>query len=420
MSLEALPQDDTFLPSTLRVMRGIDSLPQVAANFPTLEEKALRSPSELTEYERRQLLDFPTIKIEIENTAKTTSKSRDELFNLVLTDIQSLSDDELGLVERNFWSIQTDEELFKHVRGQTTGSPESVARIHKARESLYLPNELKCMSTACIELIRRNKKNRDDEQRKWGGHNPSTEPAWMLSLTQKFHHNPSLTCWGYIALFDAGAQKVDAETLDRFNRTIQGLFSETMRHNGIYRNLLNKKWKFLNFNIPEGVYPSETDNSALREAFHTLITKPEEYNAPLGIDDRSPAERLSLHNGYLTNTFIVINKICIDSVLSDSRRVDDMRFLAFEAGFPEQGRSYVEGYKGWTWVRLEQLVDSFYAERMSGGRGMDEIRKAAQGSKNEAFASMDSEEAKIWTASTGMTGPLPESILGKKRRARQA
>jgi hypothetical protein len=401
-------------------MRGIDNLTEVVENFPNLERKALNSPRELTEYERRQLLDYPTIEIETENIAKTTSRSRDELFNLVLADIQSLSDDELGLVERNFWFIQTDEELFKQVRGQTTGNPESAARIHKARESLYLPNELKCMSTTCTELIRRSKKIRDDEQRKWGGHNPPTEPAWMLSLSQKFQDNPSLTSWGYIVLFDAEAQKVDAETLDLFNRTIQGLISETMRHNGIYRNLLNQKWKFLSFNTLEDVYALELDNSALREAFYTLITKPEEYDAPLGVDGRSPAEKLSHHNGYLTNTFIVINRTCIDSVLSDSRRVDDMRFLAFEAGFPEQGRSYVEGYKGWTWVRLEQLVDGFYAERMSEERWMDEIWKAAQGSKNEAFASMDSEEAKIWTASTGMMGPLPESILGNRRRARQA
>jgi len=50
--------------------------------------------------------------------------------------------------------------------------------------------------------------------------------------------------------------------------------------------------------------------------------------------------------------------------------------------------------------------------------GMDVIWKAAQESNHRVFASLDEHEAKIWTRSTGMTGPLPESILGRRRVAR--
>jgi hypothetical protein len=50
---------------------------------------------------------------------------------------------------------------------------------------------------------------------------------------------------------------------------------------------------------------------------------------------------------------------------------------------------------------------------------MDVVWKAAQGSKNQAFASLDPGEAKIWTTSTQMTGPKPDSILGKRRRPLQ-
>jgi hypothetical protein len=64
-------------------------------------------------------------------------------------------------------------------------------------------------------------------------------------------------------------------------------------------------------------------------------------------------------------------------------------------------------------VRMEQLIDNFYAKRMSEERGMGVLWKA--GSKHQAFASLDPEEAKIWSHSTVISGPVPGSILGKRR-----
>jgi hypothetical protein len=175
-----------------------------------------------------------------------------------------------------------------------------------------------------------------------------------------------------------------------------------MKWNGAYRNLLNQTWKMQIFNAPEDVYIStekDTDNSAFRKAFHDLTTRPEEYQEPKGgfVSTMSTVEKLQYRSGYLRNTVLVIDPICVESVLQRAHNpiVDDMRMLAFEADFPQEGRTYIEGYPGWMWVRMKRLIDNFYAERISEERGMDVLWKAAKGSRHHAFANLDAEEAKV-------------------------
>jgi hypothetical protein len=90
----------------------------------------------------------------------------------------------------------------------------------------------------------------------------------------------------------------------------------------------------------------------------------------------------------------------------DQRSWDEMRLLAFEADFPQPGSTYVEGYRAWMWVRLEQLVYRFYGARLKEKPGMDEIWKAAQGSIHGAFAAMNPEVAKVHTFSNGTLGGM--------------
>lgn len=244
----------------------------------------------------------------------------------------------------------------------------------------------------------------------------------MSSLSRRFKEQTDLNTWGYVVLFDAEAQALGAERLDLFQRAIEGFFFQTMMNNGARRNLLNQTWALLMFNAPSTAIIStepNADNSELRNAFRDLMDGDKEYHAPPGPDPRKLEEILKDHRGFLTETFLVVNKTCVDSVLTRPGYLDDMRILAFEADFPQPNREYIEGYQGWTWVRLEQLVDNFYGARMNENPGMDAIWKAAQESKNQAFASLDPEKAKIWTHSTIMTGPLPNSILGRRRRYAQ-
>lgn len=49
-------------------------------------------------------------------------------------------------------------------------------------------------------------------------------------------------------------------------------------------------------------------------------------------DPRTPTEVLRDRQGFATNTFLIINKACVDSIL-DQRLLDDMRILVFEPIF---------------------------------------------------------------------------------------
>ncbi|KUJ19025.1 uncharacterized protein LY89DRAFT_510913 [Mollisia scopiformis] len=414
-----LPAGEPFLASYLRVLRGIDSLPDLVELFPTLEQKVLAAPSTLSEHERRQLLDLADAQDEVANLQQVSSRARAELLSSVLSSPEILTDDEIELVKNRFWSPPTLNEVQQIFNGSLNRIQDFVDRIFAVREAVYLPNESRAFTLASIEFTRREKQRRDEKQSKLGGPNPPAIPAWMNSLSQRFSEEKMLKTWGYIALLDSEAQTMSADRRDLFMSKTQAIFTQTMLNNGARSKLLNKTWKISFINAPSTVSASlepNADNSELRDAFRTLLDPNKEYNAPQGPDPRSPHDILQKRKGYLSNTFLVINKTCIDSVLASPGYSDDMRILAFEADFPQPGRTYVEGYQGWTWVRLEQLVDAFYGARMDEELGMDEIWKAAERSKNEVFASLDAEEAGIWTTSTSMTGPLPGSILGKRRR----
>ncbi|TGO91151.1 hypothetical protein BPOR_0037g00140 [Botrytis porri] len=86
-----------------------------------------------------------------------------------------------------------------------------------------------------------------------------------------------------------------------------------------------------------------------------------------------------------------------------------MRIRAFEADYPVPGKTYAEGYQGYTWLR------SIKADKV----GMDEIWQAAQQSRNPAFVGLDTREAGNWTPSEPMGGLFPDSVLGKRLYAKK-
>jgi hypothetical protein len=245
----------------------------------------LSSLPTITEPERRQLLDLLDAEEEVENIRQVSSRSREELISLVLSDPGTLLDEEVELLKRRFWSTFTINDVQEMFNGSKNRIQESADRIFNAREAAYLPNESRSFIAASQESWRRHKQRRDDKQSKIGGANPPTEPPWMLSLSLKFKEQTNLNTWGYIALFDAEAQKMDAERRDLFQRTTQALFSQTMMNNGARRNSLNQTWKIFMFNAPSTAFVStepDTDNSELRNAFRDPLDGDKEYLGPQG------------------------------------------------------------------------------------------------------------------------------------------
>lgn len=82
-----LPPDEPFLSTYMRVLRGKDIPQHLIDAFPTLEAKALTSPSTLTDLERRQLLDLPDADEGAESIRQVSSRSSDELLVLVFSHV---------------------------------------------------------------------------------------------------------------------------------------------------------------------------------------------------------------------------------------------------------------------------------------------------------------------------------------------
>lgn len=420
-----LPPDEPTLSTYYRVLRGKNTLQELIEAFPTLEEKANASPPTLSDHERRQLYDLPSAADEAATIQRVSSRSRDELTSLVLSSPSDLSAPELDLLKHSFWAPPTRAEISarSHAALNRTRNPESHARICAARDAALLPQQLQITAAAWREETRRCHALRDEKQRRWGGADPFDIPAWIPSLEQRIKDSPTINTWGYIALYTAEAQALSPQTLDDFAARWEGFFLNTMQHNGCYRHLLDQSWKLFTFNAPLTASSSlslgaSAEHAELLQAFQALAAGGHDYHGPPGPDPRAPPVVLGESRGFLTNTFLVIDPTCINSVIRNNFGgfVDDMRILAFEAAYPEPGRTYEAGYEGWMWVRLEQLVDGFYEARMNDSPRMDVLWKAAQGSRHKAFASLDPDEARIFSSTLFGGPPADNSILGKRRR----
>ncbi|OIW32639.1 hypothetical protein CONLIGDRAFT_275513 [Coniochaeta ligniaria NRRL 30616] len=138
-------------------------------------------------------------------------------------------------------------------------------------------------------------------------------------------------------------------------------------------------------------------HTTLRSAFRAVL------------DSEECTNMLRWNLGVRTDVFLVVNKECIDSVV-DNNFLDDMRVPVYEADFPQadDGSSssyHPDGYEGWMWVRLEQLVYRFYANAFTRDDvEMRDIWRAAQASRHKAFVSLDPEVALGWGNSTHLTG----------------
>lgn len=90
-----------------------------------------------------------------------------------------------------------------------------------------------------------------------------------------------------------------------------------------------------------------------------------------------------------------------------------MRILALDAEFPAWDNKYADGYQGFSCVRLDQLIYNFYELRLLKADEIGMDWKAAQVSRQEAFVSMQLEEALSWTHSSSAVGFTPVSVIGE-------
>ena len=421
---------EVLLAHSIRVRRDITTAEDLVAAWPSLKQKSLSSPSTLTDSERRLLLDLPNEDMEISNISTVTSPSREQLLEKAVSNREILTEEEVLLLKDRFWGpapeTSTKQSLdFRVVAASTEAFDELVA----AREPAYTPNEDAAFVIGRQEFYRRLIAANEENLRATAERALPYAKEWIECIyrQEKMH-------WGFICLYDAAAQQLPPARLEKFTSQLGQFFQHTLMYNGS-KDIIDRKWTLLPFNGPKTAFAPvatlvgetaanrETDyqcGAILREAFQEILKNPQAYERAACITSLNPPFHQFKDgitgSGLLTNTFLVIDPVCIDYVLEKGRWYDDRRILAFEADFPAPGREYIEGYQGFTWVRLDQLVYNFYELRLlkADEVGIDEMWKAAQDTRNQAFVSMDPEEASIWTKSNWMSGYYRESVLGRR------
>jgi hypothetical protein len=424
-----------------RVIRNYITLDELVAVYPSLKEKALSTPSALTDEERRLFLDLPDVDTETANIRAVTALSHAELIEEAVKDASSLTQEEMILLKDRFWTPTTRAEhevISQHIlKAETTLEGEEGDIYQEALLPAYLPNERKAFTAGILEWIRRPARAIELQATAIAEAALPDAPEWIRRL-----YREGKQTWGFVVLYDEAMQGLDEDTLDHFKRSYEGYIKFALSYNGS-KDIIDKKWRMIPFNAPASVVVdgtgtaldasesySQEDGVVLRSAFRDILQNPVQYEQRadvVPITYFGESRQLDYYKaklvtpGILANTFLVFDRICMDSILKSNHSIESMRIRAFEADYPVPGKTYAEGYQGYTWVRLDQLVTNFYELRSTKADevGMDEIWQAAQQSQNTAFVSMDSNEAGNWTPSKPMGGFFPDSVLGKRMYAKK-
>ncbi|KAF7958005.1 hypothetical protein EAE96_003572 [Botrytis aclada] len=420
---------EPLLASSMRVLRNQTRLQDLIAAYPSLKEKSLSSPSSLTESERRVFLDLPDPETESANISAATSLSRAELIEKAVANRGGLADAEVLILKDRFWTSPTQEENSRIIDGFLDLSEEAGDEFFDTKAPVYLQNEEEAFNIGIHEFWGREKAVRNNQLNDTLNASLPYAPEWIKQI-----HREGKKHWGFVCFYDAAARNLDAERLGEFQFSLSNFFEHALRFNGS-KDIINAKWRYMTFNAPSTAFAhtaismQNEDHSSgnadedagfqLRKAFGEILEDTEKYQRR---EDVIPTNEYTgdledgiAGSGFLTNTFLVFDPVCIDLVVESGYFYDNMRVLAFEAEFPVPGRIYLEGYQGYTWVRLDQLVYFFYELRMKYELGMDKMWEAAQKSQNSAFVSMDPEEALNWSRSNHQTTFTSDSILGKRR-----
>lgn len=407
-----LPLLGTFL----RVIRKTVNVEDIEAGLPALEERALSNPSTLTDPERRLLLDFPDAATEASYLQRSTDLSRDALISRASSTPDDLTDAEITLLQQNLWLDITRQEASQQRKAFSPALQDASERLYHVRKNAYESGEEQAILNAMMQRgIRVQREAQDAQNQAVQRTMPNLRP-WQQRLCQE-----SLQHWGYVCFVSVEAQRTDPAQLEMFWRHFDGVIRDSLRRTGA-QDALGSRW-LLQMDAPVDIASSSSSaavqaeeppsilpsHAPFRNAFHSLRSRPH-----------------ALKLGLLTNTFLLVDPTCIDSVLHPSGWLDDMRVLALEADYPKPGKTYADGYEGYTWVRLQHVPFNFYEMRClhgdddgngdgdgndDGERGMQRLWRSAQGSRNRAFVSCDEVEAEKWTTSTGVTGPLEGSYF---------
>lgn len=409
---------------------------------------------ELPEQHREWILNFPTQEDQDRQRQAVTSKSLDQLWTEAIDSPMELSEHEADFLLDRYWANLTSEErqwkakaprdleqgqystrfVFPEGAISPTQGKTLLTRLDEVQHALAQPKELQALRQV---------------QQSWGPQRHIARAQevckrcmrpWMKQWWTRCGDEYEQAEWGYVVFFDQMSQKllpgpyaIAGTPSSIFKGWLGGAMSLALKYlqAETIAARLYLQWETPP-HVPHVVLPESVqspDNLDLR----TLRWHWPQHNATVVDDAVEDFRRMfrdkqaagQVHRGLLPNTFLIVEPTCIHTVdrereiLIDGepavwhgiRYYDIMRVIAVDADYPIPDREYPDGYRGYTWVRVQQLADKFFEMRWAHPDiGMEQIWQAAQRSKHQAFVSMDPEEAKSFTWSND-NGPLKGSLF---------
>ncbi|KAH9211549.1 hypothetical protein DL95DRAFT_510972 [Leptodontidium sp. 2 PMI_412] len=372
---------EPMLASSMRVVRNLTAAKTLISAWPLLQQKSASSPSILSDTERRLFLDLPDADLEAANIRAVTSISREQLIEQALSHVESLTYDELMLLNDRFWTPITAEEKHAVFEAMAKTSEDGLDKYLAARE---FDSDEAAIEIAAKEFWKRKQAPEQARQR------AAAEAALPYAKEWIQHCTGRTTCIGGLCACMTKQLSNSTQSIgqiEHFNYQMEDVFRTALMYNGS-TDIISRKWKLLSFNAPDTDFSSGSQaDSIFLKAFQDILDDPQRYQSGENVATLGTMTEHFVHgiagSGLLTNTFLVINPECVSSVLNQ--------------------------------------VYNFYELRLKDEIGMDRIWEAAQKSRNRAFIGMDPEEAtSSITNSNVMRGFSRDSVLGKRWYAMKA
>ncbi|KAI3339226.1 hypothetical protein F4824DRAFT_456441 [Ustulina deusta] len=224
--------------------------------------------------------------------------------------------------------------------------------------------------------------------------------------------------WGFAVFLEPDYDKMD----DYLSRRDAVLFHA--RGAICCGETLGARWQLQRFGWPtatakdeEGSRPSDGKFDVMRQQFIAIRDRPLKKQR---MDQGTNARSGGLEAGILDNTFLVIDHESINSVMSGPGIVDDMWVWAVDPDFKspasgaegikegEEGKKGDDRFRGYMRVRLQQLTNNFFEQRQfhADVYPLARLWEASVPSKNQAFVSVNEDEAGLWCGDRSVGGAM--------------
>lgn len=367
-------QMEQLVPSFTRVQLGLDQPSDLIAPFAQLESAVLSGDTTMSPSDLLLLLDRPSPASIASSLAQLQSSSTPDKATLLYRAVHTpaaLSSGEMDLLRRRFWPAHEYD-------GCQAAWAAALAKLESDTSEQHM-----------VSTVERLRKVRDklagDEEKAF----EAAQQEWVRRLLSGSTTSMPKACWGYAIYYDPDAGADDEDFQGRVSASLQWA-----RDVSAVAKDLRGDWTLHRTGWPAA---GGTDDRQHKRAFFERLRR----------DFQTVRE--ALPEGILPNVFLVVDRDSVHSVLHGPKGGnvrDDMWVWAVDPEYPgddkQEARQDTEQeavYPGYLRVRLQQLVNNFYAARRPDEGNMvplETLWACAQRSYQRAFVSVREEDFQKW------------------------